>query len=324
MLRYRWCLGLLGIVAGCLWLISAATTVALPCERRPLVFYSNQSRHDLKLTLCEAIRSARSSLYVSVYGVTDLDVIRLINRQAEAGVAVTLCYDASASLALGKYLHPKVSHTAAKGKGLMHQKVIVVDDSQVFVGSANLTEQSLHMHDNFVVGLFHPPLARFLQTAGHSFCAPLGGQEVEAWQLPGGGPQAMDRLLALIGKARKSIYVAMFTLTHPSLVASLVEAAQRGVDVRCAIDFYTARGASLKAMRRLQEANIPVFLSRGKQLLHHKWAWIDKKTLVTGSANWTKAAFQVNRESLLILRPLSRDQRTTLRRLWSTIELDAN
>ena len=41
----------------------------------------------------------------------------------------------------------------------MHQKVIVIDKKQIWLGSANLTNESLNLHNNLVSGLYHPDIA---------------------------------------------------------------------------------------------------------------------------------------------------------------------
>jgi phosphatidylserine/phosphatidylglycerophosphate/cardiolipin synthase-like enzyme len=206
----------------------------------------------------------------------------------------------------------------------MHRKIVVIDRSQVFLGSANLTTQSLKMHDNLVVGLYHTELARFLKNCpAPSFSFSIGKQEGELWLLPDTSGAALQRVVKLINAAQKKIFLAIFTLTHPTLTEALIAAHQRGVDVRIAIDFYTARGASLKALKQLEEAGIPFYSSQGHELLHHKWAWIDSSTLIFGSANWTQAAFTHNEDCFMILRHLSHKQKRQIKKIWNVIEKES-
>ena len=113
-------------------------------------------------------------------------------------------------------------------------------------------------------------------------------------------PHALDRLIDELNKATSSIDVAMFTFTHPDLCDALVKARERGVSVTVTLDTQVARGASKKVCRALKEAGVCVRISKGLQLFHYKWAYIDRSTLVIGSANWTKAAFTKNQDYFLI------------------------
>ena len=52
---------------------------------------------------------------------------------------------------------------------------------------------------------------------------------------------------------------------------------------------------------KLQAAGVPVEVSEQARLLHHKFAVIDGRYVVTGSYNWTESAERRNRENLVIL-----------------------
>ncbi len=308
-----------------LWLIVAATAVDLPDAKRPLLFYSNQHRQDLKWIYRSAIKKAGHSIFLNMYALTDPDLLSLLSERAENGVATEILYDASASPSLKKKLSRKAAASPALTKGLMHKKILIIDKEQLFLGSANMTTQSLQMHDNLVLGIYHPEAARSLQEHSPSpLFFSIGKQKAELWQLPDVRGLALSRLLAAIAKAKKSLYIAMFTLTHPRITQALIEAHQRGVDVKIAVDFYTGQGASLKAIAQLGAAHIPTLLSQGQQLLHHKWAYIDRKTLIVGSANWTKAAFARNQDCFLILHRLRKEQRKFMDRLWHIISVESN
>ena len=119
--------------------------------------------------------------------------------------------------------------------------------------------------------------------------------------------------------ARHSIRVALFTLTHPNLVDELIIAHRRGVDVTLVLDLHSALGASAESVAALKHAGISVRLSKGVQLFHHKFALIDDRILVTGSANWTKAAFTKNSDCLIALHNLVPEQKAFMSYLWKRI-----
>ena len=260
-----------------------------------------------------------------MYGITDPNVISLLARKAAEGIPVSIEYDKKASSPkLLKTLPPEVHLHASTSKGLMHRKILIIDQTTLFLGSANLTTASLKHHDNLVVGLYCPPLANFLQhPTSQSFAFTAEGIQGEIWLLPDKEHKALQQLTATLNSAKRSIQMAMFTLTHPDIANTLIAAHTRGVKVDVAVDYFTARGASKKCVEKLCQAGVTVHLSRGQELLHHKWALIDEEALIMGSANWTKAAFQKNEDFLIFFPKLAPVQTKFLKKLWKTIDLES-
>jgi phosphatidylserine/phosphatidylglycerophosphate/cardiolipin synthase-like enzyme len=303
-------------VYGCL--IGAALKPPLPSPKQPLIFYSNQSRSDLRLVLKRAFDKAKASILVTMYAVTDEELLTKLSDKAKQGLLVHLWHDPRNPIKTS----PPLVATAVKTKGLMHQKICIIDQAIVFLGSANMTTSSLVLHDNLTLGFYHPPLAQFLQhPKGNRFDFTVEGQSAKLMLLP--NEEARPALLAEINLAKSSLFVAMFTLTHPELLDAIVTAKERGVHVTIAVDHFAARGASKKAVQFLQAHDIPLLFSQGQQLLHHKWAYIDQKTVILGSTNWTKAAFTKNRDCLLFLYNLKKNQIELFDDLCDTIKLEA-
>lgn len=304
-------------------MVFAATQADLPDRDHPIKFYSNQTRQDIKLAYIQALKRAGESIYLSVYGITDPQIIGILRHKA-GQVPIHLEYDPSASLELKKILPEAVRSIPIKSKGLMHRKIILVDHSQAFLGSANLTPSSLRHHANLVIGLHHPGLAGFLENpSSTTYSFRIQDQSAELFLFPDPKKAGLVRLIEAICHAKSRIDIAMFTLTHPDIIESLLCAKRRGVEIRVAIDAYTARGASKKAVAALEKENVKIFLSQGRELLHHKWALLDNETLILGSANWTKAAFNKNEDFLLFLTPLEKQQMQFLNQLWNVIESES-
>lgn len=306
------------------WLTWYACAVELPSPQKPLVFYSNQTRQDIKRVFSQAISRANQSLFLKIYGLTDSDLLNLLEKKAQTPLPVHVEYDPTASLHL-KNLLPSAALHPIKSKGLMHQKILVVDAETAYLGSANFTPASLHHHDNFVIGLHHKELAHFLLApATNAFTFTSSTQQGQLYLFPDPEKQGYSHLLSAIKRAKKSIHIAMFTLTHEEIAQELIAAQNRGATVKIAIDYFTAKGASKKIIGALHQAGIHIYLSQGRQLLHHKWVWIDHELLGMGSANWTKAAFSKNQDFLLFLSPLHKDQNKFMHSLWEIIETECN
>lgn len=248
-------------------------------------------------------------------------MIHELKKSFKKKIYTTLLYDPSGSGPLQKQLPFAIPLTCS---GLMHKKILIIDEENLFLGSANFTPTSLRMHDNIVVGLHTKELANFIQraTSNHIECE-VGAQKVELWQLPDFQNQCLNYLLTSIKQAKHSIHLALFTFTHPQILQELIEAKNRGVFISVAIDYYSSQGASKKAVEILTSAQIIPKISRPGKLLHYKWGLIDEHTLFLGSANWTQSAFSKNEDCILVVHDLSKKQRIFFLKIWKNIELNS-
>lgn len=312
---------LISLPVACVWAVSAALYAPMPTQENPVYFYSNHTRDDLAHIYKKALKSAKNSIQLSIYALTDPHLIELLEERAEAGIKVTLYYDSKATK-LPSSLKKKCTHFPYKNGALMHRKILIIDEKNTFLGSANLTPTSLKIHDNLVIGIHNAPFAKTALRAPQTPLV-LPAQTGQLWLLPEGNPDALHSLIHHINTAKNKIDVALFTLTHPQLVEALINAHHRGVHVTCILDHYTAKGASKKAQETLQRSGVTVCYSRGQQLFHHKWVYIDNHTLFFGSANWTQAAFSTNSDCLMRLSPLTQSQRKFMQKMWKIIRLES-
>lgn len=271
---------------GLLFLVWVGATPQLPSQESPHLLYH---RH-LKVVMKKALKSAKHSIHLRTFSLTDPDILKLLNQRANEGIKISVITDPKGCKR--PRLHPKIDLTHKKVPGLMHQKICIIDDQILFLGTANMTYSSLHIHDNLVLGTYDPPLAHFIQNPkGNSF-------QNRFFLLP--NKEALTPLIEQLNSAKASIDVAMFCFTHPKLAQALIEAHQRGVRVRVGIDTQTGKGAGKKVFEMLQYAGIDVAYSSSYALFHHKWALIDDQILILGSANWTKSAFNKNKDFFII------------------------
>lgn len=123
--------------------------------------------------------------------------------------------------------------------------------------------------------------------------------------LPGGCDPARA-IEDAVRAARKSILVQAYEITPGPLVAALVEAHRRGVDVRAIVDYRQLTDRrnhdDAFAVEHLGAAGIPVLVDRPPGLMHDKVMIIDGEVVVTGSFNYTYSAEHRNVENLLVIR----------------------
>lgn len=296
------------------WYISQES---LPSRRSPILLYSSQDGSDLKRLYLRAIESTKDDLFLVIYGLADEDIIEALRTKIENHLKIKILFDPTGSKKLERWL-PKESIEAIYTSGLMHKKVLCIDDSVALLGSANLTETSLRLHDNLVAGFYDEGLIKYLKEPTLPFyTVSTKEQSAEVWSLPQHTDAPIQKIKNLILNAKDSIRICMFTFTHKEICQALKEAAMRGVKVEVALDGYTADGSSKNIAASLEMEGIFLHKTRRGRLLHHKWCLIDEKILIMGSTNWTKAAFKKNHDNIIILEPLTKKQIKTLSRTWS-------
>jgi phosphatidylserine/phosphatidylglycerophosphate/cardiolipin synthase-like enzyme len=307
----------------------ATQPIKMPGSNAPVELYSNQAQDDLTRLFQNAIDSAKESITLIIYALTDPQIVQALQKKSEAGVQLYIVCDAKASPGISSRL-PRATIVKRFGQGLMHQKILIIDNQQIWLGSANFTTSSLQVYGNLVMGIDNPALAQALTARAKSMDEEGGytpllhrettadSQNLELWVLPD-DPNAVKRMIDLLRSAQKSIKVAMFTWTRVDFTEELIAAAKRGVQVEAIVDRYSGKGASAKIVRLLQQGGIPVRLSTGNKLMHHKFAYIDDRILVNGSANWTNAAFKENDDYFIILYPLNPEQQTKMNQIWSVL-----
>ncbi|XP_069339280.1 mitochondrial cardiolipin hydrolase [Eulemur rufifrons] len=114
------------------------------------------------------------------------------------------------------------------------------------------------------------------------------------------GESSLSRLLRALLAARASLELCLFAFSSPQLGRAVQLLHQRGVRVRAVTDcdYMALNGSQIGLLRK---AGIQVRHDQDLGYMHHKFAIVDKKVLITGSLNWTTQAIQNNRENVLIM-----------------------
>jgi phosphatidylserine/phosphatidylglycerophosphate/cardiolipin synthase-like enzyme len=137
-----------------------------------------------------------------------------------------------------------------------------------------------------------------------SFLAPsleVSAVSVEVWYGPEDRP--LEHLVRMYDRAKRYIFVAVYGLTSPLTVKTLVEAKRRGVDVRIVTDRERLEDVKQQtALSTLREAGIPIKINRHDGLMHLKQVVIDDEINTNGSMNQTTSGNRYNDERLDIIR----------------------
>jgi phosphatidylserine/phosphatidylglycerophosphate/cardiolipin synthase-like enzyme len=200
-----------------------------------------------------------------------------------------------------------------RSNGLMHNKMIIIDSLVLFMGSWNLSYNDTFRNNNnllkitsqklianyqakFDEGFDQQAFGTHAQVGAANPQLTLSGVQVENYFSPVDG--VMDKLIAYVAGAQKSIHFMAFTYTDKNLAAAMIDRAQAGVEVQGVIE---NRGASQGALVPLFCAKLPVQVDGNKYTMHHKVIILDGETVITGSFNFTKSADDANDDNVLVI-----------------------
>ena len=149
---------------------------------------------------------------------------------------------------------------------------------------------------------------------------------VQVFFSPNGG--ARDAILKELADAKKEIDIAMYILTDRKLSNALIQAKERGVEVRILLDAKSAKEIEYSKHYFLSTKEVAVRLDnthksygdKHQGIMHNKFAIIDSEILITGSYNWTHSAEKLNDENLLIIKDdkkLIRKFKDKFAKLWN-------
>uniref|UniRef100_A0A8D3AV24 Mitochondrial cardiolipin hydrolase n=2 Tax=Scophthalmus maximus TaxID=52904 RepID=A0A8D3AV24_SCOMX len=117
--------------------------------------------------------------------------------------------------------------------------------------------------------------------------------------LPHGVETSFSRLLRRILSATSSLDLCVFSFSNMDLRRAVLALQSKGVTIRVLTDkeYAAITGSQIGVLRK---AGICVRCDTASVYMHHKFAVVDSRLLITGSLNWTLTAVQSNKENILI------------------------
>lgn len=116
---------------------------------------------------------------------------------------------------------------------------------------------------------------------------------------PRGGGQ--DIINNALHEADRSIMVQAYLFSNKSIAAQLEAASQRGVSVQVILDSSQEKKTN-HLVEKLISEGIQVRVDHDFHVAHNKIMIVDRKTVVTGSFNYTYASENRNAENVLVIR----------------------
>jgi phosphatidylserine/phosphatidylglycerophosphate/cardiolipin synthase-like enzyme len=127
-----------------------------------------------------------------------------------------------------------------------------------------------------------------------------------------------QKLIGVINSAKKTLDVAIFSITHPEIAAAITAAKNRGVDVRMVVD--KGQSESTRSQTdELVQAKVPLKIGNSSRIMHDKFCIVDRMILETGSFNYTMSATVYNTENQIYItdKNVIKRYQDNFEKLWS-------
>lgn len=308
--------------------------------QNPVIYHSDKDKQ-LRELLLKSIKEAKKSVLIMTFTFSDTQIIELLNQRAAEGLNITIIIDKIHRATVDQHnVGGKLKvFTRPSGEGHLHHKIMVLDDETVWLGSANFSPLALTTQDNVMVGLHSTEIAKAIHEEAQVFMGlkkreaklpptfMIGNQKVELLLFPNipdknnaaekfMNSKGKQRIIEIIDQAKTEIKIAVPIWTEKDLMEAVIRAKSRGVDVKILL---SNAQENQKVFEVFNKALISWKINPNIELLHDKMLWVDRTTLVNGSANWSNSWFTRNDESYFILHELSEAQDLYLSAYWKDL-----
>ncbi len=267
------------------------------------------------------IDAAQQSVKIAVFEFNRANVADAMIRARQRGLTVQMVFDAEVledpedAAELGRIEKAGIPVTYEKTSAFMHNKIFLIDDSVVWLGSMNLTHNDVYRNNNNMIRTTVPPLvANYRQRFTDLFAGRTGskapantphptitldnGVRIETYFSPSDG--ARQHLLDYLGTAKTSVTMLAFSFTDDETGAAMVDLHRRGVSVKVVMEKRNAEGLGSE-YGTLEAAGVPILRDDNCYTAHNKFIVIDDQIVITGSYNFTNRAENINDENLVII-----------------------
>ena len=300
------------------------------------------------IRLLSEIDNSNSTIDIALYGYREVpEITSALKRAKSRGVRIRYVCDSLYDTSRNYYPDNEVieklassyrsdrSSSQTLSNMLMHNKFLIFDNKTVYTGSMNLSSTGTSGFDvNSIIiikskevanlytkefeqmlnGKFHTEKNIF--TTNRKFL--LDNSEIEIYFSPKDKPT--NRILELIKNAKTYIYIPTFLITHNEIATELINAHNRGVDVRIIIDANSVTTRNTKHSQ-LRKSGIMLKTENYAGKLHAKTMIIDDPYFVAGSMNFSNSGANKNDENLVIIKDkdIAKLHRNFFLYLWTII-----
>lgn len=268
--------------------------------------------------LVEAIDAARLSIDVAAYSLSLNSVRNALIRAHDRGVTVRIVMESSNMDRSDPELLIKagIPIVGDNRDGLMHNKFMVIDRSEVWMGSMNFTDGGAYDDNNNLMRIRSTKVAEdyiveFEEMFNEDMFGPdvvsqtpnptveLDGTRIDILFSPDDG--ALAALVPLLEGAQESIYFLAYSFTSNQLGEIVRLKAEAGSTIEGVMDDGQIRSNQGTEFDPFRQAELDVRKDGIDGLMHHKVFVIDESIVVLGSYNFSQNAEERNDENLMII-----------------------
>lgn len=269
--------------------------------------------------LVAALDQARLSVDVAAYSLDLWSIRDALIHAYQRGVVVRMVMESD------NMNNPEVQQILAAGipiigdkqPGLMHDKFMVIDRTDVWTGSMNYTTSGVYKDNNDLIRIHSSDLAEnYTNEFEKMFMENLfGPDKPPSFPIPkltkDGIPvliyfspedKVASRIVDLLQGAQESIHFLAYSFTSNDIGDAMLERAHSGVTVTGVMDDTQVKASQGTEYDPFLQAGLDVRLDGNQNgLMHHKLIIIDQKIVITGSYNFSASAEQANDENAVII-----------------------
>ncbi len=291
------------------------------------IFLTSPDKPDIRrnnplIGLTRTMQEAKKTLFGAFFDISSLEIADELISLKKKGIDVRIVIerdnvDKEAASRLIMAGIPVVTDTKP---GLMHNKFMIIDESIVWTGSYNLTDNCTYKNNNNAIKIYSPELARiyiseFMEmfqdnifankkdltpfpSLMNKYYVKIDQTDINVYFSPENNIERI--LLKRIEKAKETIHFMAFSFTSGPISDAMIQKNHDGVTV---YGLFEKRGTKDKYSQfvKMKLEGVPVRLDRNKHIMHHKVIIIDKRILITGSFNFSKNANKRNDENIIII-----------------------
>ena len=269
--------------------------------------------------LAAAINSAHFSVDMAAYSLNLWSIRQALIHAHQHGVVVRLVMESTNmdNQEIQGILDAGIPIIGDNRQGLMHDKFVVIDHSEVWTGSMNYTRSGVYKDNNNLVRMRSNQVAedytnefeemflknRFGPKKTADTAIPklnIDGTPVEIYFPP--KDKVSNRIVQLLRGAQESIHFLAYSFTSKDIGNAILERAQAGVSVYGVMDDTQIKASRATEYDPFRQAGLKVALDGNVDgLMHHKVIIIDQRIVITGSYNFTASAENTNDENVVII-----------------------
>lgn len=274
-----------------------------------------------EMELKKLIEGAQKTVDIAVFSIDDPSIIRAINIARKNNVHIRIVADEPENPGENKptkriqeLIDDGILKLIANDNAYMHHKFMIIDNQKTWVGTGNFTKASsyndeagLIFEDSDIAEKFTKEFQWIWESKTSKNPNTNKIEEIntkapiEIYFLPQDSI-VKDRVIEEIGNAKKSITILSCIISEEEITNILIQKHKEGLEINIIVDRENLRFENVTRVPQLEKAGINVTKSSTRAIMHHKMMAIDGETVIFGTANLSKKAFEESNETMLIFK----------------------